>query len=119
MSSFWSRSAVDQIARRHHGLDADQQPLAAHFREHGGIAIDHGGQLLFEQQRHLLHMVEEAGLQHHVEHRVGGGDRQRIAAEGRAVRARRHAGGGLRGRKARADRKAAAERFRQRHRRRA
>ena len=26
---------VDEIARRHHGLDADQQSLAAHFREHG------------------------------------------------------------------------------------
>ena len=60
-------------------------------------------------------MLEEAGLQHHVEHRIGRRHRQRIAAEGRAVRARRHAGRGLRRRKARADRKAAAERLGQRH----
>ncbi len=60
-------------------------------------------------------MVEEAGLQHHVEHGIGGSDRQRIAAEGRAVRTGRHAGGGLGGGQHRADRKAAAERLRQRH----
>ena len=72
VSKFLIAQRVDQIARRHHGLDADQKPLAAHFREHGRIAVDHGGQFLLEQQRHLLHVVEEAGLQHHVEHGIGG-----------------------------------------------
>ena len=62
-----------------------------------------------------MHVIEEAGFQHDVEHGVGRCDRERIAAKGRAVRARRHAGGGVRGGKARADRKAAAQRFRQRH----
>ena len=70
---------------------------------------------MFQQQRHLLHVVEEAGLEHDVEHRVRRRDRQRVAAEGRAMRTRRHAGCGFRGREARADRETAAERFRQRH----
>ena len=60
-------------------------------------------------------MVEEAGLEHHVEHGVGSRDRQRIAAEGRTVRARRHAGCGFRGGKTGPDRESAAERFRERH----
>ncbi len=60
-------------------------------------------------------MVEEAGLQHDIEHGIRRGDRQRIAAEGRAVRAGRHAFGRFRRGEARADREAAAERLGQRH----
>ena len=59
------------------------------------MAIDRRGQLLFEQQRHLLRVLEKTGLQHDVQHRVRGRNRKRVAAEGRAVRPRRHAGGGF------------------------
>ena len=63
----------------------------------------------------LLHVVEEARRQHHVEHGVADRHGQRIAAEGRAVRAGGHALGGLGGGQARADREAAAERLGERH----
>ncbi len=62
VSRFCPRSAVDQIARRHHRLEADQQPFAANFGEHAWMAVDHRGELLFQQQRHLLHVLEEARL---------------------------------------------------------
>src|SRR5262245_23444068 len=73
------------------------------------------GQALLEQERGLLHPLEEAGRQHHVEHRVAGRHGERVAAEGRAVGARRHALGGLGGGEAGAERKAAAEPFGQRY----
>ena len=47
-SSFWSRNAATRSAR-HHRLHADQQAFAAHFRQARRIAIDDRGQLLFEQ----------------------------------------------------------------------
>ena len=53
--------------------------------------------------------------QHHVEHRIAGRHRERIAAEGRAVRAGGHALGGFAGGQERADREAAAERLGERH----
>ena len=73
------------------------------------------GEPLLEQQRHLAHVIEEARLRHLVEHGVAGRDRERIAAEGRAVGAGRHAVGGLGGGQHRADREARAETLGQRH----
>ena len=58
--------------------------------------------------------VEEAGLEHDIEHGIGRGDRQRIAAEGRAVEPA-SCRGGFRGGKHRADRETAAERLGERH----
>ena len=55
------------------------------------------------------------GVEHHVEHGVADRHRQRIAAEGRAVRAGRHALGGLGGREAGAEREAAADALGDRH----
>ena len=79
------------------------------------MPIDDGGEFLLEQQRHALRVIEEARLQHHIEHGVGRRDGQRIAAEGRAVRARCHTGRGFGRRQTSPDRKAAAERLGQRH----
>ena len=73
------------------------------------------GEPLPEQDGGLLHMLEEARLQDHVEHRVARRRSERIAAEGRAVRAGRHALGRLGGAKHGADRKAAAEPLGQPH----
>ena len=101
---------VDQIAVRHRPhLQADQQALAAHLRDHRRMPVLDLGEPLLEQQRHLADVIEEAGLEHDVEHGVAGRHRERIAAEGRAVGAGRHALGRLRGGEHRADREAAAE----------
>ena len=54
-----------------------------------GMAVLDLGEPLLEQQAHLAHMLEEARRQHHVEHGVADRHGERIAAEGRAVRARR------------------------------
>ena len=75
----------------------------------GGMPVLDLGEPLPEQQRHPADVVEEARLGHHVEHGVAGRHRQRIAAEGRAVGAGRHALGGLGGGQHRADREARAE----------
>ena len=95
---------------------AEQQALAAnllnHAREGGGQALDLGRAAASPCARTC---VEKALLEHHVEHAVGDGAGERIAAEGGAVRAGRHAGGGARGRQARADREAAAQALGQRH----
>ena len=53
--------------------------------------------------------------EHDVEHGIADRHGERIAAESRAMRARRHALGGLGGGEAGADRKAAAERLGERH----
>ena len=60
-------------------------------------------------------MLEEARLEHNIEHRVCGRDRKRIAAKRRTVRTRRHADGRFAGGQTGAYRKAAAKRFCQRH----
>ena len=62
-----------------------------------------------------LHAIEEARLEHHIERRIAGRHGERIAAEGRAVRAGGHALAGFLGGEERADRKAAAERLGERH----
>ena len=59
--------------------------------------------------------VEETRLQHRIEHRIADRHGERIAAEGRAVRAGHHALGGLVGGQERADRKAAADALGDRH----
>ncbi len=73
------------------------------------MLVLHGGERLLQAQRLLLHGFEEARLEHDIEHGVADRHRQRIAAEGRAVRARRHALGGLLGGEQRAEREAAAD----------
>ena len=112
---FLGAQFVHHLGGRRHHAQADQQPFAAHLGDHRGVAVLDLGQPLLEQQRVLLDLVEKAVGQHHVEHRVAAGHRQRIAAEGRAVRAGGHALGRFRRGKAGADRKAAAERLGDRH----
>ena len=79
------------------------------------IAVLDLGEPLLEQEADALDAIEEAVGQHHVEHRVARRHRERIAAEGRAVRAGGHALAGFLGGEERADRKAAAERLGERH----
>ena len=94
---------------------SEQQALAPnlldHAREGGGQAIDFGAQPL----RHGAHVLEKALLEHHVQDAIGDGAGERIAAERRAVRAGRHAGGGARSRETRADRKPSTQALGQRH----
>src|SRR5579864_5296162 len=59
-------------------------------------------------------MGKEAVREHHIEHRIGDGHGERIAAESGAVRSRLHAGSSALGRQAGAHREAAAERLRRR-----
>ena len=59
--------------------------------------------------------LKKSRLEHHIEGRVPGRHRERVAAEGRAVRTRSHALPGLFRREKCADRKAAAKRLRKRH----
>ena len=70
---------------------------------------------LLEQQRGALHPLEEARREHDVERGIGGAHGQRIAAEGRAVRAGGHALRRLGGTEERADRETAAERLGEPH----
>ena len=71
-----------------------------------------GNQLLERSAQtvaHCVHMLQEARLQHHVEHCLPRRHRQRIAAIGRAVRADDHALGRFLGRKAGTERESAAD----------
>ena len=70
---------------------------------------------LLQQQADLLDLLEEAGRQHDVEHRVADRHGERIAAEGRAVHAGRHALARLARREAGAHREAAADALGDRH----
>ena len=70
---------------------------------------------LLHQQRLAVDLVEEAVLEHDVEHGVADRHGQRIAAEGGAVDAGGHADGRLVGRKAGAHREAAADALGDRH----
>ena len=106
---------IDQLAVRHHAAQAEQQAFAAHLGDHARETILDLGEPLLEQQADLADVVEEALFQHHVEGRIAGRHRERIAAEGRAVRARQHALAGILGGEERADRKAAAKRLGERH----
>ena len=105
----------DDIAGRHVAADAEQQPGAAQFGEQPRVIRDQLFEPAAQQPRHPLDPLEEAGLQHHVEHGVAARDRHRVAAERRAVRPRDHAGSRLLGRQTRADREPVPERLRDRH----
>ncbi len=106
---------VDQLAVGNDRAQPDEQAFAPHLGDHAGMTVLHLGEPLLEQKRDAAQALEEAGRQHHVEHGVAGRHGERIAAEGRAVRARRHALAGLRGGEEGPDRKAAAERLGERH----
>src|SRR5579883_1985072 len=60
-------------------------------------------------------MIKKAGLEHDIEHRARSRDRKRIAAEGRAMRAWRHASRGIGCCEHSTNRKSAAERLGKRH----
>ena len=79
-----------------------------------GMRVDDRGELLLEPQADRAHVLEEALVEDDVEHGDADRHRERIAAEGRAVRARRHAGRRLARRKAGADREAGAKALRER-----
>ena len=79
------------------------------------MAVLHGGERLLQAQRLLPHGFEEARLEHGVEHRAADRHRQRIAAEGRSVRAGRHALRRLLGGEQAAEREAAADALGDRH----
>ena len=51
---------IDHFGGRRHHAQADQQALAAHLGDHRGMAVLELGQPLLEQQRLVLHAVEEA-----------------------------------------------------------
>ena len=68
-----------------------------------------------EPLAHLVDMLDEAGLQDAVEHGIADGAGQRIAAIGRAVRARDHRFGHLALGEAGAEREAAADALGHRH----
>ena len=103
------------VAHRRLDLDAGQQAAAAHLLDHVGMLVLDARQLLLEAQPRVAHLVEEARLQHGIEHRIADRHGQRIAAVGRAVRAGHHALGRLLGGQEGAERKAAADALGHRH----
>ena len=115
VSSFSRHAGVDHVAHRRLDLDAGQQAAAAHLLDDIGVLVLEARQLLLEAQRHGLHVLEEARLQHGLEHGIADRHGQRIAAEGRAVRAGHHALGRLLGGEHGAERKAAADALGDRH----
>ncbi len=114
-SKFSVAAGGDEIRIGHQHADAQEQSLAAHLGDQRRMPVADFREPLLEQEPGLVHALEEALLQHHVEHRIGHRHRQRIAAEGRAVRARGHALGRRFGGQTRADRKAAADALGDRH----
>jgi hypothetical protein len=112
---FLRAQRVDEFARRHDRPQADQQTFAADLGYDRRIAVLDFGEALLEQQRRAPYPLEKAGREHDIEHGVGRAHGQRIAAEGRAVSARRHAPRRFGRRQARAHREPAAERLGERH----
>ena len=104
-----ARIACSRSADGTCGLDAEHQALAADFLDHIGETILQRGEALAEDQRDIADMLQEAIGQDDIEHGIADGHGQRIAAIGRAMRAGDHAGGGLGGRKAGAERETAAD----------
>uniref|UniRef100_A0A0N4ZZD7 Histidine kinase n=1 Tax=Parastrongyloides trichosuri TaxID=131310 RepID=A0A0N4ZZD7_PARTI len=90
-------------------LDAQQQTLAAHLDDHVGEALLEAVQLLGQVAGDLIDVVQNGVRRHFVEGRLADGHGQRVAAEGRAVHADRHALGRLGGGQAGADGEAAAQ----------
>ncbi len=100
---------LDQRARLRLELEAEQQAAPAHFLEQLGIVADE----LLEPADQLGALVAHVGQDvlrvERIEHGLARGDRQRIAAIGRAVGADHHAPRRLLGGKAGAEREAAAD----------
>ena len=92
VSSPFCAQLGDKIAGRHDAADAEQQARAAQLRR---TAWDRTATSASSRPRSSLAIcvdaVEEAGLEHHVEDRIAGRHRQRVAAKGRAVGAGDHA----------------------------
>src|SRR5262245_30075649 len=82
---------VDHLARRYLAAQALQKARAARLGEHRGMLLYQRLELTLQVLAALVHTLDEARLQQDVEHGVGHARRQRIAAVGRAVRARHHA----------------------------
>ena len=74
-----------QFAVRHARLQPHDQAEAAHLLQHLGALGHRALQLRPQPARLGLHAVQEARRQHHVQHRIGGGAGERVAAEGGAV----------------------------------
>src|ERR671928_34522 len=86
---------LDDVADRQPATETEQEPVAAQFRDHVRVTIEQAGELLLQEQRLALDLVQEPGGEHDVEHGIADRHGERIAAEGRTVGAGRHALGGL------------------------
>ena len=96
-------------------FDAEQQAFAADLLDDRGVAVLQLGEALLQHQADALDILEEAWRQHDVEHGIADRHGERIAAEGRAVRAGRHALARFARRQAGAEREAAADALGDRH----
>ena len=105
----------DEFGVGHAQLEAEQQALAAHFLEYRRMLGKQTRKLLVQIIADPLHMRQEIRRQHQVEHGIADRHGERIAAIGRAVRARRHAFRRLGGGKTGAHRIAAADSLGDRH----
>ena len=108
-SSFCARAAATNSVLGSTSAQAHHEALAAHIGDDARMAVLQLGEPLLEQQALALDLLQEAGLQDHVEHRVAHRHGERVAAEGGAVGADRHALGGLGRGEAGAHREAAAD----------
>src|SRR5208283_2117584 len=90
-------------------LEAEHQPLAAQALDDLRMLVLELGELLTQHRLQPIDALEEAFFENDVENRIGDARRQRVAAEGRAMGAERHASGRLFRRETGADRESAAE----------
>ena len=102
----------NEITYRWRDFDACYQPLAPQFDDEVGEALGQLLQMPGQDLPHLFGMFDKARLQNPVEHGIADSAGHRIAAIGRAMRARHHAFGHLFGGKAGAEGEAAADRLR-------
>ena len=63
-------ACIHDVAVRDDGAKTEQQSLAAHFRDHGRVAVLHLGEPLLEQEAGLFHRVEKARREHDIQHRI-------------------------------------------------
>ena len=108
-------AGADELGVGHPALEPHHQPQPAHLLDDGRMPGRKPPQSLRQMPARRLDPLEEPLAQHHVEHRVADRHGERIAAEGRAVAARRHAGRSPLGGQARPHGKTAADALGDRH----
>src|SRR6266540_1192661 len=76
---------LEQLLVRHLAFQPEHQTLAAHLLDDVAVLVFQRGKPLLEPEPHASDVIEEAVLEHDVEHGIADRHSEGIAAEGRAV----------------------------------